>query len=142
MSWLPKQSVVVPIDFSDESMAAVDTALEIVDQPSSLHVIHVLPALAATEPGIIWDTIDDNSRRNHALQALNERFSGAKYQGVNISVAFGDPGHQISDFAENCHAELIVLPSHGRTGIKRVLLGSTAERVVRLSHCPVLVLRT
>ena len=49
--------------------------------------------------------------------------------------------HEIADFAQEKKAELIVLPSHGRTGLTRLLLGSVAEKVVRLAHCPVLVLK-
>jgi nucleotide-binding universal stress UspA family protein len=142
MSWIPKRNVVVPVDFSDESCAAVDTALELVDSPSALHVIHVLPELLAAEPGMIWDAVDDNSRRNHAVEALKTRFADEKYAGADLAIAFGDPGHEIADFAKSRNAELIVLPSHGRRGISRVLLGSVAERVVRMSHCPVLVLRS
>jgi nucleotide-binding universal stress UspA family protein len=64
-----------------------------------------------------------------------------RYEGVNIRIDFGDPGQQIAAFARDIHADLIVLPSHGRTGLARLMIGSVAERVVRLSHCPVLVLR-
>jgi nucleotide-binding universal stress UspA family protein len=53
----------------------------------------------------------------------------------------GEPAHGIADYAQDKKAELIVIPSHGRTGITRLLIGSVAERVVRLAHCPVLVLR-
>ena len=60
---------------------------------------------------------------------------------MHVDVEFGDPGNQIVDFAERISAELIVIPSHGRTGIERLLLGSVAERVARLAPCPVLVLR-
>jgi nucleotide-binding universal stress UspA family protein len=141
MAWLPKQTVVVPVDFSDESFAALDTALELVTDASHLHVIHVLPALEPAEPGVIWNSIDDNSRRRHAEQALRERLSDAKFQRLNLHIAFGDPGHEVAGFAEKLKAELIVLPSHGRRGISRWLIGSTAERVVRMAHCPVLVLR-
>ena len=48
----------------------------------------------------------------------------------------------ITELAAELKADLIVLPSHGRTGLKRLLIGSVAERVVRLAHCPVLVLRS
>jgi nucleotide-binding universal stress UspA family protein len=47
----------------------------------------------------------------------------------------------IAKNAETTDADLIVLTSHGRTGLKRVLLGSVAERVVRLAHCPVLIVK-
>ena len=53
----------------------------------------------------------------------------------------GDPGSEITKLAKEVGAHLIIMPSHGRTGISRLLLGSVAERVLRLSHCPVLVLR-
>ncbi|MFV2068154.1 MAG: universal stress protein, partial [Pirellulales bacterium] len=109
--------------------------------PGDLHVVHVLAEMVATEPGIVWEVVDDESRRRHALEALTERFSEAPYRGVDVQIDFGDPGQQIADFSKKVDAELIVLPSHGRTGLARLLIGSVAERVVRLAHCPVLVLR-
>ena len=141
MSWIPKRNVVVPCDFSDESIAAIDTALEMVESPAGLHVIHVLPELAAGEPGVVWGTIDDDSRRDHATDALRRVLSDEKYHGIDVVIAFGSPGHQIVDYAETTNADLVVMPSHGRRGLSRMLIGSVAERVVRLAHCPVLVLR-
>jgi nucleotide-binding universal stress UspA family protein len=141
MAWLPKTHVVVPVDFSDESFVAVDMALELVESPSQVHTLHVLPVLAVTEPGVIWDTIDDQSRREHAEEALRDKLSDEKYSGIDVVIAIGDPGEEIAEFAQSNGAELIVMPSHGRTGVSRLLIGSVAERVVRLSHCPVLVLR-
>ena len=141
MAWLPKKSVVVPVDFSDESIEAVHTGLQLVAGPADLHIVHVLAEMVATEPGIVWEVVDDEGRRQHALEALTERFSEVPYRGVDVQVDFGDPGQRIADFAKKVDAELIVLPSHGRTGLARLLIGSVAERVVRLAHCPVLVLR-
>ena len=51
------------------------------------------------------------------------------------------PATEIAKYAEEHHTDLIVLPSHGRTGLARLMIGSVAERVVRLAHCPVLVIR-
>ncbi len=141
MSWLPKQKVVVPVDFSDESIVAVDSARELVRDASHLYVIHVLPVLEPAEPGVIWTTIDDDSRRKHAQQALRERLVDAKYKDLSLEIAFGDAGEEITAFAERIGADLIVQPSHGRRGLRRMLLGSVAERVVRLATCPVLVLK-
>jgi nucleotide-binding universal stress UspA family protein len=141
MPWLPKQTVVVPIDFSEHSFSALDTAVQLVAGPENLHVIHVLPRMESTEPGYIWGLIDDEARRKHATDALVERLAQHDVVGANIVIAIGDPGREIPDFAESLHADLIVLPSHGRTGISRLLIGSVAERVVRRAHCPVLVLR-
>ena len=139
MNWLPRKCVVVPYDFSEQSIAAARLGREFVEDASSLHVIHVLPELTATEPGVIWSTIDDASRMAHAKEAMEERLKDIP--GAQLKVAFGDPGHMITDLASEVKADLIVIPSHGRTGVKRLLLGSVAERVARLAHCPVLVLR-
>ena len=139
MSWLPRRRVVVPYDFSQESMEAIRLGRQLVDAPSHVHVVHVLPELTATEPGVIWATIDNASRLRHAQEALEEKL--AEIPELQLNVGFGDPGRVITDLASELGADLIVIPSHGRTGMKRLLLGSVAERVVRLAHCPVLVLR-
>ncbi len=141
MPWLPKKCVAVPVDFSDDSFAALDAALEMVDSPAGVHIVYVLPILDPAEPGVIWTTVDNSSRSRHAEDAMRERLADKKYQGVSITIRFGDPGSEIAHFAQEKKAELIVLPSHGRTGLTRLLIGSVAEKVVRLAHCPVLVLR-
>ena len=141
MNWLPRKNVVIPVDFSDDSFASLETAREMAEEPSSLHVIHVLPNLEATEPGVIWQTIDDASRRQHAKDALIEELQKRQWDGMNVEVLIGDPGHEIADYAEKIDAGLVVVASHGRGGIRHLLLGSVAERVVRLAHCPVLVLK-
>ena len=139
MAFLPRKRVVVPYDFSDESYDAIALGLQLVDEPGHLHVIHVLPELAATEPGVIWATVDDTSRTQHATEAMKEKLK--EFPGININVGFGDPGHVVTNTSAEIEADIIVIPSHGRRGMQRMLLGSVAERVVRLAHCPVLVLR-
>lgn len=141
MGWFPKKRVLAPVDFSDESFAAVDAALELVEAPSDLTVAHVLHDLSPAEPGEMWGTVDNESRTRHAAKALREQLSDDKYHDVQIDILFGDAGHEIAKLAERQQVDLIVIPSHGRTGVKRMLIGSVAERVVRLAHCPVLVLR-
>lgn len=141
MNWVPKKKVVVPFDFSDESIEALDTALSLVENPASVHVVHVLPELSLGEAGVIWDEIKNENRIEHASEAIAAKLSDPKYAELKIDVQVGDPGHRIADVAEKLGADLIVMPSHGRSGIKRLLIGSVAERVLRLAHCPVLVLR-
>ncbi len=139
MAWPLNKCVLVPFDFSDHSHNSLNTALQIVESPAQVHVLHVLPFLIPTEPGVVWATIDDAERIRHATEALKEELSGKEYQGVTTEVRLGDPGQVIADRAVELGADLIVIPSHGRTGFTRFLLGSVAERVVRLAHCPVLV---
>ena len=142
MNWFAKKKALVPVDFSDESFAAVDSALALVESGSDLTVVYVLQDLSPMEPGEIWHSVDHESRIHHATKALRERLSDEKYKDIQLDVVIGDPGHEIAELAERENVDLIVIPSHGRTGIKRMLIGSVAERVVRLAHCPVMVLRT
>jgi nucleotide-binding universal stress UspA family protein len=132
--------IIAPIDFSDESDRGVDAALEIANLPEQVTAVHVAPPIGAFEVGVV--VIDsDKERRERILQAAHKRYSDSKYRGMRFEVRFGDPGREIAAIAQEMGAGLIVMPSHGRTGLAHVLLGSVAERVVRLAHCPVLVLR-
>ncbi len=141
MTWLPRKTIVVPIDFSEKSFAALDAAREMADDPTSVHAIHVLPVLEPTEPGVIWDTVDDAGRVAHATKALSEALAKHGSAAAQTAVRFGDPGSQIARYAEQVGAGLVIISSHGRSALKRILIGSVAERVVRLIHCPVLVLK-
>jgi nucleotide-binding universal stress UspA family protein len=141
MAYFPKQCVIVPIDFSAESMEALEVGRSLVDAPEHLHVIHVIIDIAPLEAGEVWGVIDPQARVEQVEKLLKEKVIDGKYAGVHTAVLLGEPAHGIANYAQEKHAELIVIPSHGRTGITRLLIGSVAERVVRLAHCPVLVLR-
>ncbi|MBN2577982.1 MAG: universal stress protein [Pirellulales bacterium] len=141
MNWLPRKTVIVPIDFSDDSFTALETAKELADNPACLHVVHVLPVLMASDPGVIWENIDDPSRSEHAAEALRKQLADRGLPRVSVEVRIGDPGHEITAYAEELHADLIVLSSHGRNALTRLLIGSVADRVIHLAHCPVLVLK-
>lgn len=141
MTWLQRKRVLVPIDFSEESFAALKPAREFVKAPSQLYILHVLAYLHAAEPGIVWSTINDETRKKHVQEALHERLKDSEYQEAHIGILIGDPSSKIIDYAKEIDADLIVIPSHGRTGLSRFFLGSVAERVIRFAHCPVVVLR-
>jgi nucleotide-binding universal stress UspA family protein len=141
MAWLPRRTVVVPIDFSDDSLTSLQIAKDLVDDLAHLHALHVLPICEPNEPGVVWEVVDEPSRAQHASEALRKKTDELGLTGVQIVVHFGDPGHEIADYAKEVNAELIVVSSHGRSGLTRLLIGSTAERAVRLAHCPVLVLK-
>lgn len=141
MTYFPKRSVLVPVDFSAESLAAIEVGRLLVDQPEHLHVVHVLIDLAPLEAGEVWGVIDPKARTEQAEMSLREKLSASHLKEVHSAVILGEPAHGIANYAQEKNIELIVIPSHGRTGITRLLIGSVAERVVRLAHCPVLVLR-
>jgi nucleotide-binding universal stress UspA family protein len=141
MSGLKANRIVVPVDFSDLSFSAVDQACGIVEDAGTVEVIHVLSVLPASEIGGIYDSYTDEKRIEFANQQIQERLVKGKNKKVAVTVLVGDPGQEIAAFAALKEADMIVMPSHGYGFVKHLLLGSVAERVVRLAHCPVLVLR-
>lgn len=136
-----KERILVPTDFSEESLQAVREAVAFAEAASAVHVVHVLKALEATDPGVVWETVNDDDRRLTIQKLFDETFPSNEYEGLNFSIEKGDPTAEIVDYAENHQIGLIVMPSRGRTGLSRFFMGSTAERVIRFAHCPVLVLR-
>lgn len=143
MSLLDIQRVVVPIDFSSESQAAISKAMEITDaDPGKVYLIHVLANMSPADPGVTWGEISDDNRARHVKEAMVKHGLHDEIDRMHREVAFGDAGFRIAHFAESIDADLIVIPSHGHTGLKRLMIGSVAERVIRYAHCPVLVLRS
>jgi len=138
---LKHPTVVVPIDFSDDTEAAIRSGLERVDTPAGLHVVHVLMPLDYASPGVMWGTVSDASREKAVRENLDKVLDQIGVSGVTVAVPVGDPGLKITDYARDVDADLIIVPSHGFHGVKRFLLGSTAERIIRHAHCSVLVLR-
>ena len=82
MVWLPRHAVVVPIDFSDDSLASLHIAKEMVDDLAHLHVLHVLPIWEPNEPGVIWEMVDEQDRMRHATDALNKKIAELGLNGV------------------------------------------------------------
>lgn len=142
MSWLPRKTIVVPVDFSPGSAAAIATGRDLVASPGDLHVVHVLIPLAHLSPEQVWGPLEnDPSWDALAKRHLAEFVQKQGISGVKQEVLIGDPGFEVADYARKQSADLIVIPSHGYHGVKRALLGSVAERVIRHADCPVLVLR-
>ncbi|MFM7159195.1 MAG: universal stress protein [Planctomycetaceae bacterium] len=141
MNWLPQSSVVVPIDFSESSADALRTALELSADAGQIHVLHVLVPLDLVMPGSFAIAADEDQRLQAARDRLTSFVAEHQLAGCHVEVRLGDPGLDITDYAAEVKAGLIVIPSHGYHGVKRFLLGSVAERVLRHAHCDVLVLR-
>lgn len=141
MSWLKKKSVLIPVDFDELSYSAIAPGREFVEAETALMLIHVLTPLHPADPAAMWNTLDDEQRKQKVQEFLAQKLGEMGYKKVKIKVATGDPTTEIIDYAKEIAADLIVLPSHGRKGISRFLLGSVTERVVRLSPCPVLVIK-
>jgi nucleotide-binding universal stress UspA family protein len=138
---IPPRTVLVPTDFSDLSLQALQAALGLVDDPSQVHVVSVLVPVVPPSPGIVWGTVDDQVRLARVREALEEMLAERDLAAVHAHVLIGTPSSTVADLAEEIDADMVVVSSHGRTGLMRAALGSVAERIVRLSKRPVLVLK-
>lgn len=139
------QHVLCPIDFSESSRRAVDLAAEIVEPGGAgltlLHVVE-LPVTYSGEPPMpdLLDTLDTRAAK------LLEDWAAELRAKVSVPVTtrwrIGSPGGQaLAILDEQPPFDLVVIGSHGRTGLRRALLGSVAEKIVRHAPCPVLVAR-
>lgn len=141
MPLFPMKCVVVPIDLSESSAAAVAAALELVSQPGDVHVLHVVLPSSSFSPEGEWAPLGEGETVGSASrQRLADYLQQHHFAGVTQDVRFGDPGTAVADYAQKQSADLIVIPSHGYHGFKRMMLGSVAEHLIRHCDCAVLVL--
>jgi nucleotide-binding universal stress UspA family protein len=139
--------ILCPTDFSSCSKGALEDAVALAKitgaEVSVLHVYqnpaHMLPMGGYAGP--VSDMLAD--LRTHVAQELEALADAHRKEGARIDVLLveGIPYKGILDRAEEWSADLIVMGTHGRTGVERALAGSVAERVIRLAPCPVLVTR-
>lgn len=140
MVWQPKK-ILVPFDFSKHSQAAVRRAVEMAEDTSEIYVLHVIPYMTPTEPGVSWLMMDDLQRLEQTTKALEDDLPLEEYGQLNFETKIGDPGAVVADRAVALGVDVVVVGSHGRTGLGRLLLGSVAEDVLRKCACPVLVVK-
>lgn len=139
---LPPTRILIPTDFSDLSLKALEPALALVGgDASKIDVASVLVPIVPPSPGIVWGTVDDQVRLARVHEALTELLAERGLSEVKVHVRVGQPANTVADLVDEIGASLVIVSSHGRTGFVRAALGSVAERVVRLSPCPVLVLK-
>jgi nucleotide-binding universal stress UspA family protein len=91
-------------------------------------------------PVMIWPRDEDERRLEHARQALHRRLQGTPYEHAVLHVQIGEPASRIVALAQELGVDKIVMPTHSRSGLSRLVLGSVTEHVVRFASCPVLVL--
>lgn len=140
----PFAHVLVPTDFSPSARHALDLAAELVRPGGTISLLHVLevPVVYSGETSIPDLRRDLDKGSAEALDEEVARLKRKTTATVNICSRLGYPGAQtLAALDADPSVGLVVMGSHGRTGIKRFLLGSVAEKVVRHAHCPVLVAR-
>lgn len=143
------QNILVPVDFSELSIVAIETARRLARQTGSrIHLVHVQdamnPAVFMTRtPMMTGDLIAIHQENTNKLRKdLRDLAARLDLSPDDCHVLTAPPAFDaICALAQQLSIDLIVMPTHGRTGLKHVFLGSTAERVVQHSPCPVLIAR-
>jgi len=142
------KTILVATDFSEPSEVAVRYGRALADAfHASLHVLHVVPDSLA----LPWATMADGlamadvqrqweREASARLERLLPESERSALRTVLVTRA-GDPVRQLTAYANEIEADLVVLGTHGRGPVAHVLMGSVAERVVRTAPCPVLTVR-
>jgi nucleotide-binding universal stress UspA family protein len=143
------QQVVVAFDFSPVSEAVLQRAVALVSR-APFHVLHFVTVLdphsgiTVLPPKGGVDYLYADRVRDLMSEEVRKAFGSTPIpEEIHFFVhaRIGKPGHEILSLAEEVGADLILLGTHGFTGLERLVMGSTAERVVREAGCPVLVVR-
>lgn len=139
------RTILVPVDFSPPCKVALRHAAQLAEQfASKLVLLHVVEP-AGTPDFAYNPLVLPNDKVVAAAKRELGRFASGNGLGAKLIdrllVRNGVASHEITGAARSLKADLIVMATHGYTGLKHVLLGSTTERVVRHAHCPVLVVR-
>ncbi|MCA8994250.1 MAG: universal stress protein [Planctomycetaceae bacterium] len=142
------QKILVPTDFSDFSNHAVKYGCEFAKRfNAELHLVSVVEDVypLVPESGMLLPTAANylNELKAAAEQTLSTRPDPAWVEGVNVrrEVLIGTAFLEIVRYAKDEDIDLVVIGTHGRTGLVHVLMGSVAEKVVRKAPCPVLTVR-
>ena len=145
--------IVLAYDYTETGKAALAEAFHIANTrvPAELHVIHVAGplgefGLVELPSALLHLSVDqalDHLRDaiDSELRAFASATPDLKFERVITHQRIGDPAKEVAQLAADLDADLVVAGTHGRKGVQRLVLGSVAERTVRLAPCPVLVVR-
>ena len=137
--------ILVPIDFKSQSRKALDYASDLAsDLEADVVVAHVyqIPVYSFPDGTIITPPDVAVELADAAQRNLDKSVDSLRMRGIDVLGVLknGNPWEEICHLAEEQHADLIVMGTHGRHGLTRAILGSVAENVLRASHVPVLVM--
>ncbi|MCX8072019.1 MAG: universal stress protein [Candidatus Binatia bacterium] len=138
------KTILCPTDFSEDSYLALEYARQFAElwhgRILLTHVIHVPTESLFDEHGR-WQSSDQIERRAKDLliKVREERLAG--FSNVEPLVVWGNPVEELIKLCTERNVDLLVICTHGRTGLRHLLLGSVAENLIRLAPCPVFVVR-
>ena len=130
-------TILHPTDFGDSSAYALELACGLAsDYQASLVIVHVIPAPVVFGDGVLFPGHENGA--DDIREKLSDMDVPLQTVAVTRRIEEGNPAAEILQMAQVCHADLIVMGSHGRDGLRRWLMGSVAEAVMRKATCPVL----
>jgi nucleotide-binding universal stress UspA family protein len=133
--------ILYPTDFSTMGKAALDMATSLArDRGAKLLIVHVEEPPIAYGGGELYYGIEEPDRKE-LQRMLSEVIPIDASVGYEHRLLLGSPASAIVHLAEKEGVDMIVMPTHGRTGLSRLLMGSVAEEVVRKAKCPVLTVK-
>jgi len=139
-------NILIPYDFTNFGDAAFEKAMEIAKKFNSKITLLTVIGSDIDTSGVSWaraQEIHDESE-NKAKEDLNKIKNSHVVENVSISIEIvhnSSNSEGILSFAENSNADLIVMGSHGRSGFKKMMLGSVASQVVTKAICPVMIVK-
>ena len=140
--------ILCPVDFSDESKDTLQYAIEFArNSGAEIVLLNVLPSesMYSYDTYVVPMSVLESTRKS-AEEELDKLALKVKSELVNskiiTEIADGNPADSITESPKRNETDLIIMSSHGRTGISRLLLGSVAELVLREAHCPVMVIKS
>ncbi|HYV36014.1 MAG TPA: universal stress protein [Gemmataceae bacterium] len=139
---LPIHNILFPTDFSPRATAAFPVACALArDHDAELLILHVrdMPVIAVAEFGAVPPP--ERPTRAAVLEKMNDYEPADEKVRFEYIVADGMPGDEIVRTAKERGVDLIVMGTHGRTGLSRLVMGSVAEDVMRKAPCPVLTMK-
>lgn len=138
----------MPVDFGEEARDALDYAVMLARPlAASIELLHVWkPPTVGSMERWLTSTLDSAGDRacSRAATQLEALAKTSRTAGVEVAcqLAIGDPAHHICERARLGHFELIVMGTHGRSGLAHTVVGSVAEQVMRRAPCPVMTVRS
>lgn len=137
------RTILVPIDFSDAADQALSVAKSMARDHRARLVLLTVPPPQPQAPisEMYVPEFDDVRLIENSRRQLNSLADSIVDIPVEKRLIVGSPGNSIVDVAKECHADLIVMGTHGRSGLSRLILGSVAEHVLRHAPCPVLTIK-
>jgi nucleotide-binding universal stress UspA family protein len=141
------RNILVPLDLGDYAVHALPYARELATTfGATLHLLHVVDSRwVAGAGGAAFPEYGDNLMKrfeDDATRALDQVRTGLPQAlSVTTAIRIGPPHVQVVQYARDLEVDLIVIATHGRSGLKHALIGSVAEKVVHMAPCPVLSMK-